>query len=486
MDYKYEQRSGALQEAMGTAPVRARKAASVASLSAVQTQLAPPPLEAVVQSALTQAGGLGGAAGAELAMRRAAPLRDGLDRGGARSGGGMFFYTVEDGARVLMVSRDGTMRILEGPTKVSRWFRRFRPMQHYVAHPGEFLIVRCRDGRQEHLAGPTHVWLDPRTHSSIEKEDALQISGKEAVVVYARAEDGTISRRVVHGPATFVPAPGEWLHTFSWHGTAGDGTYRKVPNALRFQKLWRMPDQMYHDVEDVRTADDAQITVRLMVFFELVDVERMLETSHDPIGDFVNAATSDVVEFTGRHDFEGFKQHTDRLNELATYRQLVSRAEQCGYRVHKVVYRGYGAPESLQQMQDQAIESRTRLQLEKATERQAQELEDLKLDRSLARTQKQRLDEVSRVEQQLALEDRGRAAQRAADKARLELEREQRSQDAALEARLEAERQARQAAHLEALRALGVDLTAYLTHDRPDRVVEVRGGAPHLHLDAGR
>ena len=83
----------------------------------------------------------------------------------------------------------------------------------------------------------------------------------------------------------------------------------------------------------------------------------MLETTHDPIGDFVNAATSDVVDFTGRHDFESFKQNTDKLNELETYRQLTGRAAQCGYRINKVVYRGYGAPERLQQMHDQAIEA---------------------------------------------------------------------------------------------------------------------------------
>ena len=80
-----------------------------------------------------------------------------------------------------------------------------------------------------------------------------------------------------------------------------------------------------------------------MIFFELVDVERMLDTTHDPIGDFVNAATSDVVDFTGKHDFEAFKHNTHRLNELETYKQLTVRASQCGYRINKVVFRGYDA-----------------------------------------------------------------------------------------------------------------------------------------------
>ncbi len=41
-------------------------------------------------------------------------------------------------------------------------------------------------------------------------------------MVYAEGDDG-VSRRVVHGPETFVPSPGEWLHEFSWHGPAPQG-----------------------------------------------------------------------------------------------------------------------------------------------------------------------------------------------------------------------------------------------------------------------
>ncbi len=129
----------------------------------------------------------------------------------------------------------------------------------------------------------------------------------------------------------------------------------------------------------------------------------MLETTHDPIGDFVNAATSDVVDFTGRHDFESFKRNTDKLNELETYRQLVGRASQCGYRINKVVYRGYGAPERLQQMHDQAIEGRTRLQLDRATEQQAQDLENFRLDSQLLRAGKRRHEQTAEVEHDLGL-----------------------------------------------------------------------------------
>jgi hypothetical protein len=402
-------------------------------------------------------------------------------------GSGMFFHVVEEGQRSLVRYYDGTMEIIVGPRRIWRVWRDFQPMQHFIAHPGEFLIVRYRDGRQEHLVGPTEIWLDPRVHQEIKREEALQLSAKEAVVVYSMKPDGAIGRRIVNGPAQFVPQPGEWLHTFTWHASQGGHLGAvKIPKGLVFQKLWLMPDQMYHDVADVRTADDAVLTIRLMIFFELINIERLLETSHDPIGDFVNAATSDVVAFVGRYDFEAFKRNVTQLNELDTYRQLSSRAEQCGYRINKVVYRGYGAPDALQKMHDEAIEARTKLQLQRATEEQAQDLENYKLDCQITRAVKRREEQSAELAHDLAMVRQRHQA---------ELEQRENLQASAREqGRLQAEMQlamrekqdAQARAHLSALRSLEVDLTAYLTQARADRVIELRGAASgtHVHLEA--
>jgi hypothetical protein len=243
---------------------------------------------------------------------------------------------------------------------------------------------------------------------------------------------------------------------------------------------------MYHDVPDVRTADDAVLTIRLMLFFELLDITTMLETTHDPIGDFVNAATSDVVDFTGRHDFESFKRNTDKLNELETYRQLTGRASQCGYRINKVVYRGYGAPERLQQMHDQAIEARTRLQLDRATEQQAQDLENFRLDSQMLRAGKRRHEQAGEVDHELELAHKKQEADLRDRESRLAFRREQGQLEAELRHRLLVQRDSQSREHLAALRDLGVDLTAYLTQGRADRVIELRGAheSAHVHLDA--
>ena len=399
----------------------------------------------------------------------------------------MWYYTVEDGQRTLRIYRDGRMEVIVGPKRVWQGSSRFEKMRHFVAHPGDFLAVRFRDGRQEHIVGPTDIWFDPRIHEQINLQEALQLAAKEAVVVYSRgSENAPVARRLVYGPTLFVPAPGEWLHTFQWHGSHGGSQgVKKVAKGLTFQKLWLMPDQMYHDVADVRTADDAVLTIRLMMFFELIDIERMLDATHDPIGDFVNATTSDAVDFVGRRTFEQFKKDTGKLNEIEAYGQLTVRAAQNGYRINKVVYRGYGAPDRLQAMHDQAIEARTRLQLERATEQQAQELEDDKLQAQMNRATKRRTEQAIEVEAELEMVKKRQEADARHKEAERTAGREQRRRNAETEQEIQRQTEERSRQHLGALKEMGVDLTAFLTQGRADRVIELRGhgAATHVHLD---
>ena len=136
-------------------------------------------------------------------------------------------------------------------------------------------------------------------------------------------------------------------------------------------------------------------------------------------------------------------------------------------------------------MHDQAIESRTRLQLEKATEEQAQELEDFKLDRHLAREGKQRSDRAAQLDLEIELQRKRQEAELRAEEARGTLRRSQAELDTEQEDAAKGVQDARQREHLQALKDLGVDLTKFLTQARADRVIEVRGahdGDTHLHL----
>jgi len=125
------------------------------------------------------------------------------------------------------------------------------------------------------------------------------------------SSEAVVSRRVIRGPTLFFPEASEWVHNFSWHGARGPGSSSsnnnknssirnaherngsrdftdepekvqhgdKFPHQLKFTKVNLTPTQLYFDVKDARTTDDAQITISLMVFYHMNDLELMLDTT---------------------------------------------------------------------------------------------------------------------------------------------------------------------------------------------------------------
>ena len=226
----------------------------------------------------------------------------------------MFTYlTIPQGQRVSIWDRSGQRTIVEGPKRLATWRKRVELMETFVAGPTQYLVIQYRDGRIEHRRGPAVFWMDRVEHLKVSVADAIPLDANEAVVVY-RQQGEKVDRRVVRGPELFVPQAQEWLHEFRWHGADKRDERRKVPDGLVFTKLRVIPDQLYFDVQSVRTADDALVVVKLMIFFELMEIEVMLDQTHDVVGDFINAVTADVIDFAGKLTFDQFKEKTDQLN----------------------------------------------------------------------------------------------------------------------------------------------------------------------------
>lgn len=397
----------------------------------------------------------------------------------------MKFITVPQGQRVAVWNTKGQVQLVDGPRRLFLFRQTVEFLPLFSAGANQYLAIRYRDGHCENVTGPASIFLDTVLHEKITIENALAVNAHEAVVVYTR-ENGQVHRRVVHGPALFVPTEKEWLHEFSWHGADSKNPRRKIPHALRFIRLRTIPDQMYYDVPEVHTADDALLLVELMVFFELVDIETMLDQTHDPIADFINAASADVIDFAGSQTFEDFKRSTEKLNSLDTYRNLVQRASRIGYRINKVVYRGYEANAKLQAMHDEAIQARTQLKLQAETEVQAQELADLRLQREADRSAEQRKMEQEQTEHKIQLE------RIRHDETLRALKEEQENEVEAKRCLNEIEREHQKAVDtqrielLRAMQTMQVDLTRYLVaqYQNPDRLIRVEGEKQtqlHLH-----
>jgi len=406
----------------------------------------------------------------------------------------MWLHTLQTGNRIALWDRQGRVNLVDGPKLLWTFGKRIQALDHTAAGPDEYLRVVYMDGTTEHIAGPVELWKDPVRHETITVCQAINVDAHEAIVIY-RQDGPKVDRRVLQGPARLVPGPTEWIHQFRWHGADPSHPTRKIPRALNFEKLRTIPDQMYIDIPNVRTADDALVVIRLMLFFELTDIERMLDRTHDPIADFLNAVTADVVDQVARHPFEVFKEKTERFNDLATYLQLTQRADSIGYHIAKVVYRGYHASDKLQQMHDQAIETRTRLKLEDETERQGQELEDMRLTREQAREQmKQDMAEADvkhrnnlealQADQIRILEEKNHQAELKARAETLKMEAQAEADQLEIQLKHKKAVNAEQARHLEEIKQLDVDMTRYLVaqYQNPDRLLRIEGGDARVHV----
>lgn len=422
---------------------------------------------------------------------------------------------VPDGQRHAVWDRfTGACRFVDGPQRFWSAGARVEKLELHAAAPAEYLKVSFLEGGVEFIRGPASLRHDPMQHRSVTVMPALEVGSNEVVVVYRDVGSGKggvpkVQRTVLHGPTFYVPNGLEWLHQFSWHGVDKialmDEVQRRMPGLLRFKKLRLVPDQMYFDVPDVRTRDDALITVKLMLFLRLTDVERMLDATHDPVSEFTNAISADVIDFIGSRQFEQFKCETDALNALSTYPSLAARATFTGFELSKVVFRGYVSSPRLQEMHDEAINKRTELKLQKETQEQQQDLLDFKLQRDSQRAERLADFKLQRAKERQAIQlDSKQNNELLLDLgARAQLDRELHAHKQALEVDAELHQQSlrhrtgddeRNAKHYAALLALGVDLSRYLpvvARGAPHRVIEIDGGTTpgrtqlHVHSADG-
>ena len=260
-------------------------------------------------------------------------------------------FIIPQGECWSIVEADGSISSVDGPRSIRCINTKLSKRRSYVADESEYLEIRFLAGHSQVVPGPASLFEDPILHQSVRILKGVNVNNNEALVVYREegGKDGetSITREIVRGPVLYKPrAPSEWNHKFSWHGhdPSGGELARKRPHALKFEKLICAPSSTYYDVENVRTADDALLTVRLMIFYKLTDITAMMDATNDPMADIINSVSSDVISFCSARSFEQFKETSEQLNTLGVFQSLVETVSSRGLQVSKVVFRGYVAP----------------------------------------------------------------------------------------------------------------------------------------------
>lgn len=290
---------------------------------------------------------------------------------------------------------ESVSRVISGPATFipKNYDDKMTMLESYIANEKEYLKIEYLDGTTEIRNGPCKLDLNPVTMKSVKKENVIVLNDHQVIVVY-RANKREIIKGIDHH--FYYPQPDDILHEFSWHGSVDGGT-RKVPNALKFYKLSTGPHQLYYNVEGVRTKDDALLTVKFMLFYEINSVESMLNKTNDPIASFINGITADIVSYASSRTFETFKKDTNILNDFEYFPNLVKCADNIGFTIKQIVFRGIEASKELEEMCTESLNKRTAMLIEEETRSQKEKMKNFELENTIKRNEQSRADELSAI-----------------------------------------------------------------------------------------
>lgn len=282
----------------------------------------------------------------------------------------------------------GQSNLVEGPKRIILGRdSRVQFLQKVIASATEYLVLTRQDGTKEHRQGPCAIFFNPVEFKNIETKPIVSIPSQYAAVLYNEDKLGKVTRNVIYGPRAIVPEANQWLGQFSWHGevpagkagnTAAKGTNIR-PMASTCSLLNLRERSMAVKVKDVRTKDDCNISILVIMHFVIRDVERMLRTTRDPIGDLVNAVCSDVISIVATQTFSEFIAQSHLLNNVDTYKTVVNRAPFIGFNVSTLDYQGYEGNAAMEKMHEAAITQRTRQRLNTEKAQLDLKVKDLKL-----------------------------------------------------------------------------------------------------------
>ncbi len=154
---------------------------------------------------------------------------------------------------------------------------------------------------------PNEFYIHPEW--KLLKFQKIQISQREAIVIIWQDWKEKIiewkdSPEILINP--FLERVKRFYWTWSWE--EGWDT-EKVPWALTFEKL-RLDDTQTYFSFPVRTKDNVEIEIKLMIFYSISNLEKLVTENHDPLCEFYNKIQSEVTKEISRKNFDNFKEDT--------------------------------------------------------------------------------------------------------------------------------------------------------------------------------
>lgn len=319
--------------------------------------------------------------------------------------------TIKDGEAAAVWNNKGVHTQIIGPRRLQLFFSTIRFLTRHKAEVHQYLVVKHRDGRVEHIRGPAEIYENPAFHDSVSVQDGTFLSSSDFIVVQkygSEIESKHISSNEcieitsnlheIHGPKLFIPSPSDYVHEFSWSKVDG---IKLIPAAMKFNTLC---DSVYPmDVTlKVPLSNNNHIALALHVESKILkaSVEKLLEHK-DPIARMHQALQADgqiLGDMLTLQSVKEWKQTemSNIFNNVESYTELNKAAKQSGMQIKSVCLTSHTLSSELATIFNderdltriQSTELKAKVQKQKIIEiEQAQRVKEIEHNANLKRIQ---------------------------------------------------------------------------------------------------
>eukprot|EP00041_Stephanoeca_diplocostata_P009422 m.145243 g.145243 ORF g.145243 m.145243 type:complete len:459 (+) comp17729_c0_seq1:279-1655(+) len=385
--------------------------------------------------------------------------------------------TIKEGEGAVIWRRSGRCKEVIGPALCRLHFSTIRFLTRHTARPGQYIVIYKKTGEIEHLVGPATLYENPVKYISVQVCDGIKLESPQDCLVVTTHRANTavaaskpprevasskssmpdpeeyIERRIVKGPAQFVPRVNETVVDLQWTSidqelSEGEPLLKSTITTVNLRPF-RMKVKTA-----LTTQDGGVFTIRLNIGCRIGNIDTAIDFA-DPIGAMWQALVADLARIGAATDSA---QTCTVLEGVDALNSLRSTATSVGMIILDVQVQGVTRPRAVQEEMNRR---------KHAVSAHAAAMEDATRAAEIARiTAETKLKQASQAEQVAAVEFE---TNRRAEMHEFELNSAKQNH------RLELEAIAREASDkaardknkiltefLEKLGTMGVDLTKYL------------------------
>lgn len=331
--------------------------------------------------------------------------------------------TIKEGEAAAIWNSKGVHKQIVGPRRVQLFFSTVRFLTRHKAESHQYLVVKHRDGRVEHIRGPVQLYQNPAFHDDVFVKDGIFLKSSSDFILVRNVSTDNLSEednnnmsaniRKIHGPTLFIPSPEENIQEFEW-------------SKNRFHTLHDSTYPIDVTLQIPLNKNNHHVEVNLHIEYKIsssCSTEKLLK-HNDPLTRIENAILSDglmlgdslcnkLALFSDKENHDDGLRQADMkaiFNNLESYPKLCEVAEESDIQIISVNYTCFSLDEDLSNMlrkqhtSSQEILSKLKSQTQKEKLLALEKQQQVQLEKDMHEMQ---VESLKRKMELRALEEKG-------------------------------------------------------------------------------